>query len=800
MRVLINAHRQMSRKGTRRIALTTLVLALSSLAIGCVATPAADKDSSPSYSATSPPDSDIEEVCERADEMTAADDPQGALEHIDQIRGAASDFVIGEGGADADLTEALSNLRLACEQQRQNALFALGEVKDSPVLTSAQQLGEAWKALATKWTAPLTPVWLTGLGMLAGLLLLARLLVLAPSATKKKPRYLHRPTKIVAAALLLLAPVGFVASLLYLSSTTTLAELAWIPLVVSLFAGIAGSFLLATLLASRLKLSVEARNAKSVDNWAAARLIALLNELGAERPRGLEIPRGSDVTALENALPDAPGGVWKTIKDAIAKLAGVTPWLVMIDSDETQRTTVTISRNGRAVAAMTIEPETLRVPPSLNQTRALDKLAAAAVLATLARAHEGFEALGGFGDWRSIGLHYIATTAPEYRDTPEMGGPILAQALEYDPSNLHAEVALQHALHRHATDPAELQRYADWLREASDRIAGMNRESASANEFSGRKRDRPQRGDPASPYVETHRRILYMYFVTVLNWKAARQGDDSWPPPELKRMGERLLDLLSDGSAGSIEFRDRMRPRAATVLIAADTPSIEIPKDWRESAEISSSPGTAYNEACRLAQDTPVPIEKVLERLGWAFQLPVYKTWAEKDPALKNLRNNQAFRDLMGRTTGDDFWLLEPFTPLKERLQDAGVAEPDWLAEHADDRDLRRYLKIEKPVFDRLVRISRLIRAAKLVAAPPEVMDVRVELVRALVAAGIETPCRVPTQPEQDPKVADLLEAVHERTWRVIESGKVLKWLVAVHALCQEGANAGRSSGASPAT
>lgn len=87
----------------------------------------------------------------------------------------------------------------------------------------------------------------------------------------------------------------------------------------------------------------------------AALVAALLYERGAEKPRGLEVPRGVDTTALAGALTDLPDNViGKIIRYLVDTVTGTTPWVAHVEGDADRRT-VSISRNGRPVGSAVID-------------------------------------------------------------------------------------------------------------------------------------------------------------------------------------------------------------------------------------------------------------------------------------------------------------------------------------------------------------------------------------------------------------------------------------------------------------
>jgi hypothetical protein len=274
--------------------------------------------------------------------------------------------------------------------------------------------------------------------------------------------------------------------------------------------GLAGTVLTSWAVAKRLRLTVEVTNAKGErDRAGTAHVVALLNELGAEPPKGLEVPRASDVQALDGALKLLPEGtIGKALGSAIEWLFGLSPWTVVVDQESDDVHSVEISRNGRSAGSAVIDRDQLglRVPlprsPGTSRTGGgdaakeealpdLHRLAAAVVLTTLAEKHDGFKGLCEATDWRSLGLHYVATT--DFDDSPKEARPLLARATELDPDNLSAQVAWRYAVYREATEAPDLKAYIRWL--------DVTIEHVTEGEAGGRARE-GHAGAPADAVLE----------------------------------------------------------------------------------------------------------------------------------------------------------------------------------------------------------------------------------------------------------------------------------------------------------
>ena len=248
-----------------------------------------------------------------------------------------------------------------------------------------------------------------------------------------------------------------------------------------------GVLLVATVLATRLRLTIEVTSGRSGDRTTShegtggARLVALLGELGAEPPRGLEVPRGTDISALSgSALSELPQGAFvKAVVSLAQGVVGSVPWRVTVEERDADHLAVVVTRNGRAAGSAALDragllrfdPEDPRSAAAAAQVD-LYRAAAAVVLLTLARHHAGFEGLCGATSWRSLALQYVAQS--DLTDAPDRERELLARAVDVDPRNDLAQVALAHAEGRHHTLREDLDAYGRWLDRFVARTAGRS--------------------------------------------------------------------------------------------------------------------------------------------------------------------------------------------------------------------------------------------------------------------------------------------------------------------------------------
>ncbi|ROS78688.1 hypothetical protein [Cellulomonas sp. PhB143] len=233
--------------------------------------------------------------------------------------------------------------------------------------------------------------------------------------------------------------------------------------------------LLATAVATRLRISVEARDSGAADVASAARISAAVAELAGSPPAGLRSPEGTDTAALgEDAISELPHG---KILSALARLLQAVvvdvPWRLTVDAGGSPDVAVTLTRNGRQVAAAVIRREELRrccgtIEPTDDDLR----LAVAAFAVTnLARYHDGFDGLCGASDWLALAVCSIATTGRPDGGDADHGSrrAALASAVEIDPGAWLAQSALALEWLRGAPGDADRLAYETWATEFLDR-------------------------------------------------------------------------------------------------------------------------------------------------------------------------------------------------------------------------------------------------------------------------------------------------------------------------------------------
>lgn len=664
----------------------------------------------------------------------------------------------------------------------------------------------------------MVPVGLAILGLVIFFLVLGRLLVFVPKMPFFKIGSGWRAGLLFGGlGLILLGSCGIVSGLGGASAGAggaSLVRALWgIVVFEGGFIALAGAVALAFYLSSRLRVALDVRGADGKTNEAdSMHIVALLHELGAAPPRGIEMPVGTDVKALDDtALAVAfSNKLLAAAQKILTSMFGVTPWKVAVSPVGENLLAVAVTRNGWTVGAAGIDRKALGLsgepagaaspagkgPTTKAATDArteLHKMAAAFILATLARKHHGFEGLCGATDWRSLGLHSIATTG-QWADAGTAEA-LLGKAVDLDQGSMLADIALHFYRLRREEEQKALAGYAEWL---GAKAAGIRLDiDAGVKSWAG--------------YGALLYRVEMTFLSVVLNLPMLAEFD------ELRAKGRavarRLLIELPPGHDAPVPgpLAHSMLLNAALAYHDLSAPgdaqfresglgynSAMVPHfvEWYEEALGSVAPGTAYAAACSIFRESGLSQEeKIIERLGYAFTDPEIKDWARSDPELKGLLSSSIkFRELLGLKPRDDYWKLDPFVPYEKQLRAAGVERlGDLTADETGPHDIRVDLQLSPFVFARLVRLASLVRRAEAVVYSAEnsgVYRFRVEVVGALIEAGIERPEEIPAvwseegtaEAAKHPRdlVAELITSMRQRIMEAPEAAALKAWLRAL--------------------
>ena len=709
---------------------------------------------------------------------------------------AAKAAEAGQALANGAWADALGLANAALELDADNGVAS--DLKSSaearrPAKSGPQETQSDWAAYRDTFIAPFQAIFWVFLGVLVGLLVIARWATTLTVRWPKLRSWTRRSILAAGCATCIgaagLATVG-VSGAAYSLGLDRWWPTPWWPndvganwqtwLLVGSFA-VAGIALVATGVATRLRLHVEVRGSGGeLSEGATSHLIALLNELGAEAPRGIEVPLGADVEALAGqAITGTPvGRVGKAFSAMRQLVLAGAPWRVIIGEEADDSIAVLVTRNGRSAGSAVIDRDALglRLRSTLSRGAAgratnevdemagpdLHRLAAAVVVTTLAKYHYGFDGLCGATNWHSLGLHYVATTDLQGRDEQR---EVLARAVGYDPDNMLAQVAYRHSIDRAATDKEQLARYADWLSEVLAHVADDGRPLLDGE---GRK--------------ELRRRVLHTRVATLVNLYYA-SGESG--PVEL-RCATAALELITHlelpGQQPSHLAR-QSRPEAAAMALwiydHADGRTQAGLKHMRATAgrwlKEPVSPLAQYNWACYDATSmlddftSGAAFEKdradrevsVALRLSLAAPHPDVRPWMSKDPQLKELRKSASYRQIFGDEVRTDFLSLPPFLPYAATLRKLGLTTAEDLALCAPmlyapgSTWLQDYVGIEASSARRLAQLGELGASI-----PGELADYRVEICAELLDR--KAAYSIVDQTPSDLDVSELARSLHE--------------------------------------
>nr|NLI49404.1 hypothetical protein [Propionibacterium sp.] len=385
-------------------------------------------------------------------------------------------------GGDFDAAKASTGNALALDSENPAALAVQKELKARPAATDPVTLADAWDKAVGDYLTPLGKLALMMALVFVALVIVGRVSARLWWFNRSRVAAPGSPAAEWILGMVLVAMASVVGVL-------ALAGHPWVGLVAepmkvapavfavpALLVGLFGAGLIGWVNARQLRLTVGASSDKEGDTATTGRVLALLETMGGSAPQGLERPYGTDLQGFANALTglELPRG-----GDKLAKFVGVlvglvtgrTPWRVFVDSGQGS-TSVAVLRHGRTVGSLVVTGQELTVEGVEGKLPA-EPFVAAYVLTVLAGYYTGFEGLAGAKRWRSIGLHYLAST--DYRHKSKEALSLLGEAVYVDPANLPAQVDLAYHRWRQAADFETLDRYDAWLKTV------LNKTSVGAN-------------------------------------------------------------------------------------------------------------------------------------------------------------------------------------------------------------------------------------------------------------------------------------------------------------------------------
>lgn len=687
-------------------------------------------------------------------------DPSEALVLIDRLRSPATAYV----DAGQSIPAELMPISVACEEQRVAAVEAIAASKDDEDSIS-EVVASGWSDFISEWLAPVGLMALVWAISIATLAISARFASLVPGV---------RNGVSGKAAGLLAGVFGFagivagsLGALLTMASVGDVAVVTgeeWIALGMWLLLALVGVTLLGLALASRLRLALDVRGADGKrDEWASARAAGVLSEMGGAPAQGVTKPEGSDIEALSNAIPEFGGANWSGIVGSVTRFLFLgTPWRVTIDTDFARFAVVSIYRNGAPVALQRIDlPDGLTTPTPID---AIDAYAAAIIVITLSKAHDGFEGLSGASNWVSIGQYFLASRYDEFDPNFQR---LARAAVQKDPRNYVARFALRNTA---GGDDAE---YVAWLRAELEAIRRLPRGSQPlevelrARRILGNTEIQlHSEGELAEP-----ERMVEMASNVVALVKGLRQSE--------KRQTV-LYQLLRSDAAVLVRDLQVTLP-AGDQMQRSLRAAARHSQAWFAEARASLYPDVAYNLACHFALRGES--ELALKHLRIAVTDPELKSAARTDPEFNQIRGDEQFVGLVSDVAKSSYWDIDYFSRDGAKLRESGLREPGDLESVGNLQDVRKYIGLHAAPFRKLRRACDLVRRAQLATGEVDVEGLEVELVAAMLALGVFSVEAIPAEWLTNHNSGEFVLAVNDlnrRCGATLAVSDAVNWLAVV--------------------
>lgn len=731
-------------------------------------------------------------LCAQAAELVRSADPGAALALIDK-RKQELDALAGEDTgslcgpqvdtarsnqeeADALVAKAKG---LSDPQEKAKALDDAKKLdaKDAELVklttqpTPAEDAAEQWKTFLSDHVQPFGAPATVALAIALGWLVLGRVLIQVYSAKRKLPAGKHAWRWILPGALLAVA-----SGLLFTFVLPTDHSVGRYVAVGAV--GLAGAGLLSCGLASRLRLTIEATpSTEGKDTPSPARIVAILRKLGADSPRGMEVPVGTDVGVLSDAVTKASSVGWiANIVGALTAILGFTPWKVVLHRTA-GGTAVVITRNGRTMDATNVSADILGAGMPSGTP---DVLIASFILMTMAdgyRDRAGFEGLLGSNSWKSIGL--VASTQkeiapPAATSRAEVGRLLSAAALQED--NPFSRMALHEHLYRDRKEPAVAEGYAQWLYKEARKSGpaarpGVHPEAAAVGAspppttMADRMAIRVPPG-PAQPADLIRARLLYASLVVTLNVLETKNRE----AVATERLGttyDSLVALLAgiqsqDGAIKQLKAQvATLKPavEARTDEVNAQTAGARARGRWTlkerrmiEAVALDELGPGAYNAMCRAAVtsgDGGQSLAKAVALYTVVSVDPELRAWSLNDPTLTALRRDPRMWEVVAES--NDVLDVAPFAADAEALRKVGIASVGTIAE-TKPQTLAELIGIARARAVRLVQLAQVLNTL-----PPKLRDRSADIATILVTTSATNLTSLPAKIEA---VAAKLRAV----------------------------------------
>jgi hypothetical protein len=475
---------------------------------------------------------------------------------------------------------------------------------------------------------------------------------------------------------------------------------------------------------------------------SAEHVRAVLHRMGTERSGHLEMPTASDASILKDVvvLPDSTGVIGKAVTALVGMLTLYSPWRLNIEAKSDDTVNVELYRNYVRMDAAVLNranfllflDDAIRTELAAKDAKEAEKItydfaivAAAMALTAMARAHGFAQVLGGATKWQSVGLEYLAR---QLSLRSELRGRILTEALEVNPSNDSARLALWHHRYRYENELSAMQTYWELTKGVTGKemspvlklgaryaqvVAGVNLRASlkallaetPAGERLGKCRELEANGLPTKAQVQTAALTLVTEMEAA---KASAQSEDA------------------KGLAEDMEWSARTLAWSVGHFYLA--PKDKTPEGLEDHHRFTWGLTPHYNAACYWADKDVPDFDRAIRSLVLAGET-TDSEWLSKDPQLRLLRKEQQFRTTFGTKPRTDLLLLMPFATYAEGLRKQGLTSARLLAEAPHVA-----LRAAGVPFGLLTSIKEAGAFAR--SMPAELVNLQVEILDALDKAG----------------------------------------------------------------